>query len=129
MYLHIKKSKYLKFFWSLMAFYMLNICVDAPDIVSDAVPENLNFNDQESIIEIFVEKILGYEHAIPEYEESDSEKQSMLKQHKTIDHFIINLCETENLFSFRSIKKPKNSFYLDHLYLIYQEVDFPPPEV
>lgn len=59
-----------------MALYLLNISIDTPDPQPQSVPENLAFNDQESIIEIIVEQVLGYEDAIKEYDDHDSEEHN-----------------------------------------------------
>ena len=44
-----------------MAFYFLNCSVDAPDVQIFSQQENLKFNDQESIVELLVEKVLGFD--------------------------------------------------------------------
>lgn len=56
-----------------MALFLLNISVDTADPNPEYIPEDLSINDQESIIEIVVEEILGYENAIKEYDDNDSE--------------------------------------------------------
>src|SRR5690606_39464798 len=69
----IKNSVFIKVFWGLMGLYLLNISVDPADPNPDHIPEDLSFNDQESIVEIIVEKILGFENAFKEYDDQDSE--------------------------------------------------------
>lgn len=56
-----------------MSLYLLNISVDAADPAPEHIPEDLSFNEQESIIELVVEKLLGFENAIEEYDDYDSE--------------------------------------------------------
>lgn len=51
--------------------YFLNISVDTADLQPSYAPEDLSINDQESIVEIMVEQILGFEDAIPEYDDND----------------------------------------------------------
>ena len=51
-----------------MGIYLLNISVDTKDPHPEYIPEDLSINDQESIVEIVVEKILGFENAIQEKE-------------------------------------------------------------
>ncbi|WP_225444170.1 hypothetical protein [Echinicola arenosa] len=69
----MRNSTWLRFLWGIMGWYLLNISVDAADPFPNYVPEDLTFNDQESLVEIFIEKILGFENAIPEYDDPDTE--------------------------------------------------------
>lgn len=57
--------------WGLMGLFFLNISVDTADFNPEYFSEDLTINDQESIIEIVVEGILGYEDAIKEHEDHD----------------------------------------------------------
>ncbi|MCU0367930.1 MAG: hypothetical protein MUF39_03770 [Cyclobacteriaceae bacterium] len=50
--------------------------MDSIDAHPESIKEDLTINDQESIIEIVVEDVLGYENAIKEYDEHDSEEQN-----------------------------------------------------
>lgn len=65
-----------------MALYLLNISVDPADPNPDHIPEDLSFNDQESIVELVVEKVLGFEDAIKEYDDHDTENHSKKKNVK-----------------------------------------------
>lgn len=55
-----------------MALYLLNISVDMADPMPRFVPEDLSFNDQESIVEIVVEQVLGHKDAFEEFDDADS---------------------------------------------------------
>ena len=59
-----------------MALYLLNISVDMADPMPRFVPEDLSYNDQESIVEIVVEQLLGYEDAFEEFDDADSSDQN-----------------------------------------------------
>jgi hypothetical protein len=69
----IREHIVLKFFWMLMAFHVFNFSVDIPDPQPNKYPEDLSINDMESIAEIFLEKILEIENAVPEHEENDDD--------------------------------------------------------
>lgn len=69
-----RNSKTLSLLWGIMAFYLLNISVDTRDFQNNAIPEDLSFNDQESIVELLVERVLGYEDAFIEYDDLDPEE-------------------------------------------------------
>ena len=55
--------------WGL---HILNFSIDPPDILSDSVPEDLSYNEIESVVELVLEEGLGIENAIPESDEVDN---------------------------------------------------------
>lgn len=55
-----------------MGLYLLNISVDPIDPRPEYMPEDLSINDQESIVEIVIEEVLGYQNAIDEYDDHDT---------------------------------------------------------
>jgi hypothetical protein len=110
-----------------MGLYLLNISVDTADPKNEHIPENLSINDQESIVEIVVEKVLGYENAIKEYDDHDTEDHSK-KTNVKIDlttHSIVD----DGLQSF--IETTRNVFtnYSTYLTNGFQKLDIPPPKV
>lgn len=72
----------LRLFCYLMSLHLFNCVVDAPDLTGDFCPEELAYNDMESLIEVFAEQVLGYENYFPEYDDVDSEEQGSLKVKK-----------------------------------------------
>ena len=89
-----------------MALYLLNISVDTVDSSPEDIPEDLNINDQESIVEIVVEKILGFENAIEEYDDHDTEEHNKKSTSKVdlVNHFSKENQES-NLDSFSDKQK------------------------
>lgn len=69
----LRHSLFSKILCGSLGLYLLNISVDSADPNPQHVPEDLTFNDQESIIEFIVEQVLGYEDLIKEYDDHDSE--------------------------------------------------------
>ncbi|WP_417559017.1 hypothetical protein [Mesoflavibacter zeaxanthinifaciens] len=124
----IRNSVFTKILWGIMGLYMLNISVDPADPNPEQIPEDLTFNDQESIIEIIIEKVLGYEDAIKEYDDYDTEDHNT-KTNVKIDlatHYIVD----NNLNqSFIEIKKHKFPEYTTNLTKGFQKLDIPPPKV
>jgi hypothetical protein len=59
-----------------MALHIFNISVDMPDANPDSEPEDLTINDQETIVELVLEKCIGIENAIEEHDEPGDESQS-----------------------------------------------------
>jgi hypothetical protein len=56
-----------------MALHIFNLSVDTKDAAPDYVPEDLAVNDQESFVELVLEKWVGIENAITEHDEPDQE--------------------------------------------------------
>lgn len=125
----IRNSLFSKILWGFMGLYFLNISVDATDPNPEYIPEDLTFNDQESIIEFILEKVLGYEDAIQEYDDYDSEDHNTKKNSK-ID-FLVYLDSDNEAKSHFWLTEKKNNFldYSSHLANGFKEIDSPPPKV
>ena len=124
----IRNSVFIKVFWGLMGIYLLNISVDTADPNPEHIPEDLSLNDQESIIEIVIEKILGFENAIDEYDDHDT-KDHTKKSNVKIDlvvHFTVDCHNSLSVFERRKQRYPDfeanltNGFY---------QLDTPPPKI
>jgi hypothetical protein len=125
---YIRNSLFIRSFWGLIGLYLLNISVDTADRNPQHIAENLSINDQESIIEIVVEKILSYENAIKEYDDHDTEQHNK-KANIKIDlttHSIVD--SSINQFI---IKTTRNKFTDYKTFLIsgFQNLDIPPPKI
>lgn len=124
----IRNSVFTKILWGLIGLHLLNISVDTEDPNPEHIPEDLSINDQESIIEIVVEKILGYEDAIEEYDDHDTEDHNK-KTNVKIDlttHFIV-----VNTVNPLIIEKVKHKFpnYKAYLTNGFYKLDIPPPKI
>lgn len=111
-----------------MALYLLNISVDMADPNPKHIPEDVLFNDQESIVEIIVEKVLGYENAFKEYDDHDSEDHNK-KNNVKID-FLVHQATTNQDSKNQFAEKKKS--YLDYKAQLkngFKEIDSPPPKV
>ncbi len=100
-------TNYGKFLWIFMAFYFLNCSIDAPDIQFFSQHENLKFNDQESIVELLVENVLGFENAISEQDDVENTPQKSMKKSISLDFFVFNQNDGFkcNCFNWNSNKK------------------------
>ncbi|MEX1191599.1 MAG: hypothetical protein WEA99_06460, partial [Brumimicrobium sp.] len=72
----INKSFIANIFCFCLALYLFNISVDIPDKKSETFTEDLTYNDQESIVEFFVEKVLGFKNFFKEYDDVDNSEES-----------------------------------------------------
>tara|TARA_B100001146_G_scaffold224706_1_gene243682 strand:+ start:2620 stop:3006 length:387 start_codon:yes stop_codon:yes gene_type:complete len=124
----LRNNGLVKFLWAIMGLYLLNISIDAADPHPNHIPENLSINDQESIVEIVVEQLLGFENAFEEYDDNDrddhnSESNAQLK----VKFFVQSTSKTLLHISLRHkiiLKSTKKLFPQDFL-----KVESPPPEV
>ncbi len=75
-----------------MGLYLINISVDPADPKPNHIPEDLSINDQESIIEFAIEKLLGFENAIDEHDDHDTEDHHKNTNVKAglVTHFTFN---------------------------------------
>jgi hypothetical protein len=89
----IRQHILFRFFWGFMAFLILNCSVDTPDAMPESVAEDLSYNDMESVIEIVIEQVLGFENAIVEYDDNDSEDGLGFNLKKTLDFYIIPILQ------------------------------------
>lgn len=128
MFEKIRHSKIVAVFWGCMALYLLNISVDPADIQPDYIPEDLSFNDQESIIEIVVEKVFGFEDAFEEYDDPDTEDHSHAKPLK-ID--LVMVFSEDKPYDFY-YSTARNQIFCDYKSVLDMgvfEIDTPPPKV
>lgn len=128
MFSQIRNSVFNKILWGLMGLYLLNISVDTADPDPEHITENLSINDQESIVEIVVEKILGYENAIKEYDDHDTEDHNK-KANVKIDlatHFIVDNALNQSFIETTSQKFLDYNTYVTNG---FQKLDIPPPKI
>ncbi|MCF1196034.1 MULTISPECIES: hypothetical protein [Mangrovimonas] len=128
MFKTLRQNKSTRWLWGFMALYLLNISVDPSDIQPHWIPEDLSFNDQESIVEIVIEKVLGFENAFEEYDDNDTEEHSNGKQVKI--NLLIPYAHSNHLENVQFIDQNQHfGFRNAFLPLGYFEIDTPPPKV
>jgi hypothetical protein len=125
----IRKHIAFRYFWVFMALHILNCSIDAPDKLPDYIPENLSFNDIESISELILEQFMGFENAVEEHEEPDSTDGLSFEVAKIIlfyqPSFVFSVPLKVKDFS------EESSFcrYQDiHFTLFHPEIVSPPPQ-
>ncbi len=113
--------------WLFMAAYLLNISVDAPDITN--LKEDLRFNDQESIVELVVEKCFGFDNLIAEHDDTDSNEQSQAKKGFTLDYFVLPEITSNSKWGFFTLKQPHSFGTVEIQKQLFSNATNPPPEV
>lgn len=122
----LRNSSFSRLLWALLGLYFLNISVDTADLNPEFMPEDLSINDQESIIELVAEKVLGYEDAFQEYDDPASEDLNLKKGLK-IESFIAQKANSSTAFFRSALKAKLNACYRAPLSYAYLEIDSPPP--
>jgi hypothetical protein len=85
----LRSGVFLRGLIAFMAVVFLNGVVDPPDLYSDAVAEDLSYNEMESVLEVFVECVLQYEDFFKEYDDDDAGK-TLLKKYTSLDVFLFS---------------------------------------
>ena len=72
-----------------MALYVLNCSIDVQN--SGFKKENLKINKQESILELIIEKFLGFDNVIAEHDDHDRDSNSLKKLNTEIFIYTVSL--------------------------------------
>jgi hypothetical protein len=83
----IREHIIFRFLWFIIALHILNCSIDTPDGIPSSQPEDLTINDIETVYELVVEKLLGYENAVPEHDEPGDEENNRINAKKTVDFY------------------------------------------
>lgn len=128
MFQQIRNSIFSKLLWGFLGIYLLNISVDTSDPTPNYVPENLSYNDQESILEILIEKVLGFEDAFKEYDDNDAEDYNSKTLLKVT--FIVQKHNEKVLKNtILRLLKPSFSDKTSFINFGFYQIDTPPPKV
>ena len=124
----IRTTYWTKIFTTLLLIQFINTSIDTPDL-SVHTKQLIPINAQESIVELVLEKWFGFENAIPEYYDTESDTQ---QKNKVKIHW----------FTFLSVDLYNKSIYASHTEnkpVFFQnqpefnspdfEIQSPPPEV
>lgn len=123
----IRSNAFIRGFWVIMAGYLLNISVDISDDTPQGVSENLLINEQESLVELILEQVLGFENAIAEHDGPDADNPNEKNGFKSLV-FPMPVIATELLF----FKLFSRTSYIIIDQLVHPkefvELDSPPPK-
>lgn len=128
MFQHIRHSIAVRFLWGFMGLYFLNISVDTVDAFPNHISEDLSFNDQESIVEIVVEQVLGFDNAIEEHDDPDTENHTKKSNFK-IDFIPLAASEENNREPISNVLKQICHHPNSNISVGYHQLNNPPPEV
>lgn len=82
-----------------MALHILNCSVDTPDCQPENIPEDLTYNDMESVVEILLEQVLGINNAIAETDDNDTDGDNGLNLKKGQDFYFYQIPLKTHLYN------------------------------
>ena len=109
-----------------MGLYIFNLSADTADPESQHVAEDLSINDQESMVEVLVETILGYEDTFEEFDDPDGDDHNKKTTHQ-IDLVLHNPADQKQRYNSSYIVENR---FLDPriaLSIGFRQIDSPPP--
>lgn len=115
-----------RIFCFLMAIHIFNLSVDTKDAAPDCIAEDLTFNDQETIVELLLEKVIGIDNAISEQDEPDEEDGGALdfKKVNLISHHANKLFLEAQISNTKNITGYTTLFHQSPIFDVFS----PPPE-
>lgn len=118
----------IRFTCLILALQLLNCSVDAPDADSSWAAEDLGYNEQESLVEILVEKVFNMGNVIAEQDDGDSGGESAAKKVLSFDFFVLPHSGNHPLAVIGATSQRPE--YIPVLYPDFIHRNFsPPPEV
>jgi hypothetical protein len=117
-----------RLFWLFMAVHIFNFSVDTPDAQPDYVPEDLTFNDMESVLEIILEEVLNIENAIAEYDEKDTADGSSFEIKKPFSFFLQRNIKIDRIFGTKQTVVVQTNYVEQFSSQFHPEIVPPPPK-
>ncbi len=125
---YIRNSIFSEVFCGLLGLYLLNISIDAVDSTPSHIAEDLSINDQESIIELVIEKILGYGDVFKEHDDPDTEDQSKKNSNSQSDKWFSPVVNTRLSICLPIFQKKSNYDHTFDLLTGFHQITVPPPK-
>lgn len=118
----------LQILWFAMALLIFNCSVDTADPQPENIPEDLSYNDMESVVEILLEKVLDIDNAIAEKDDADTDDGGTFSIKKGVD-FSYHQSPIKSLFCNNSIAVCKHNLYTENYpEQFHPELTPPPPK-
>src|SRR5215211_2214802 len=97
----LRRHIVFRLFWGLLAMHILNLSIDAPDIRPDYIPEDLSYNDIESMTEFVLEDVFDIANAMSEQDEHDDQDGNSMETKKLLYHHtyvtLIGLLQSDHI--------------------------------
>ena len=117
-----------RLFWLFMAAHIFNCSVDTPDAQPDYIPEDLSYNDMESVAEIILEKVLSIKDAVAEHEENDEQESNNFSLKKDFSFHDSNRIEYIIFFDYGLHIVSSTNYDEQYSSQFHPEIVPPPPK-
>jgi hypothetical protein len=111
-----------------MAFHILNCSVDTPDAQPDYIPEDLSYNDMESVLEVLLENVFDIQDAIAEHDEHDTDDGGSFEIKKQFSFFYHKKFKINQIFDNGLTVIVSNNYFEKFSSLFHPEIMPPPPK-
>jgi hypothetical protein len=111
-----------------MAVHIFDCSVDTPDAKPDYIPEDLSYNDMESVAEIVLEKVLNIENAIAEHDENDTEAGNNFELKKEFVYYHQTKVKNDKIFNNGLCIIASNYYDEQYSSQFHPEIVPPPPK-
>jgi hypothetical protein len=111
-----------------MAVHIFNCSVDTPDAQPDYVPEDLTYNDMESVVEIVLENVFNIKNAISEYDENDSDDGRSFEIKKPFNFFYYRNIKIYKAFNNELTVNFPTTYLEKFSSQFHSEIEPPPPK-
>lgn len=128
MFIRLRSIGFVRWCAGFLAAVVLNVSVDSPNYNPFSIAEDLSINEQESIIEIVLEQVMGFEDAIPEHEDphqNDATKKNVFKFEARAEASK----NTSDVVTARNDRRTVSNADEHSAYSVYLVKFSPPPEV
>jgi len=99
-----------------------------PDAQPEYIAEDLSINDQESIVELVLEKVIGIENAIEEHDEPDEDESQSIRLSKDFKLYPTHYYTTFNFLITYTTVFNKAAYSCADLPQYFHEITPPPPK-
>ncbi len=127
MLLKIQKYRLTRYIWLLIAFHFINLSIDVE--YDNRSFSTIGLNEQESIVELVLEKIIGLDNIIPE-QEHDDDTDDFRPTKIELAHFkktVITIDIKEDKLI--ELNKTFNNYLAQFVAPIDYKINTPPPEI
>lgn len=123
------RNQHIVRLWTfVLAFTIFNCSIDSPDRLPFNAPEDLSYNDMESVLELVIEKVLHFENAFVEYDDNDEGDQGQFSFKKGIDLYTPNSFLPFQLANVNSSPIKHAGFIESYSNQFHPELVPPPPK-
>ena len=117
-----------RLFWLFMAVHIFNCSVDTPDAQPDYVPEDLTYNDMESVVEVLLENVFDIQDAIAEHDENDADDGGSFEIKKPFSFFYHTKIKIDQVFDNGLSVIVSNNYLEQFSSQFHPEIVPPPPK-